>query len=179
MLVVQLAGYGMPPTAPGESGWAGLREAQREYTSGDPHSALVVTLDIGDRYDIHPPNKQELGRRLARAARHTVYGDSLSASGPVPESVVRSSDSVRVRFGGADGALLAYGADTALGFELCGAAPGSCRYVAGEIQGRDVVLHSPLSATARRLRYGWADNPVINLFDSAGLPVGPFEIPVP
>ena len=179
MLVVQLAGYGMPPTAPGESGWAGLREAQRQYATEDPRAALVVTLDIGDRYDIHPANKQELGRRLARAARHTVYGESLSASGPVPESVVRSGDSVRVRFGEADGALLFYGAETALGFELCGAVPGSCRYVAGEIQGRDVVLHSPLSATATRLRYGWADNPVINLFDSAGLPVGPFEIPVP
>jgi sialate O-acetylesterase len=84
-----------------------------------------------------------------------------------------------VRFREADGALLVYGAETALGFELCGAAPGSCRYVAGEIQGQDVVLRSPLSATATRLRYGWADNPVINLFDSAGLPVGPFEIPVP
>lgn len=179
MLVVQLAGYGMPPTAPGESGWASLREAQRQYAAEDPHSVLVVALDIGDRYDIHPANKQELGRRLARAARHTVYGESLSASGAVPESVVRSGDSVRVRFGLADRALLAYGAETTLGFELCGAAPGSCRYVAGEIQGLDVVLRSPLSASATRVRYGWADNPLINLFDSAGLPAGPFEIPVP
>lgn len=179
MLVVQLAGYGMPSTAPGESGWASLREAQRQYATEDPHSALVVTLDIGDRYDIHPPNKQELGRRLARAARQLVYGEPLSASGPVPASVVRSGDSVRVHFDGGGESLLVYGAETALGFELCTDAPGSCRYVAGEMQGRDVMLRSPSSPTATRVRYGWADNPVINLFESAGLPAGPFEMPVP
>lgn len=179
MLVVQLAGYGMPPTAPGESGWAGLREAQRQYADEDPRAALVVAVDIGDRYDIHPPNKQELGRRLARAARHLVYGDQISASGPVPVSVARSSDSVRVRFGDVSKSLVAYGAQSALGFEVCGAVPDSCRYVAGEIQGHDIVLRSHLSGTATRVRYGWADNPVMNLFDSEGLPAGPFEIPVP
>lgn len=176
MLVVQLAGYGMPPTIPRESGWANLREAQRQYAEEDPRTALVVALDIGDRYDIHPPNKQELGRRLARAARHLVYGEQISASGPVPVSVARSDDSVRLRFGDVRKSLLAYGAETAVGFELCGATPGTCRYVAGEIQGHEVVLRSHSSATATRVRYGWADNPVINLFDSAGLPAGPFEM---
>ena len=128
LLVVQLAGYGMPKTAPAESGWASLREAQRRLAAEDPHTALAVTIDIGDRYDIHPPNKQELGRRLARAARHVVYGEKLPPSGSGAASAQRDGDSVVVRFGDVSGELVAYGADGPVGFELCGAAPGTCRY---------------------------------------------------
>ncbi|HYM85402.1 MAG TPA: sialate O-acetylesterase, partial [Pseudoxanthomonas sp.] len=179
LLVVQLAGYGMPPITTGESGWATLRDAQRRLAKEDPHTALVVALDIGDRYDIHPPNKQELGRRLARAARHLVYAEKLPASGPVPVSVRRDGALVAVRFGEASEHLVAYGADGPVGFELCGAALGSCRYASGEVRGQEVVLRASLAVPATRVRYGWADNPVVTLFDSAGLPVGPFEIDIP
>jgi sialate O-acetylesterase len=178
VLLVQLAGYGTPPTSPGESGWAGVREAQRRQANADPHAALVVALDIGDRYDIHPPNKQELGRRLARAARHLVYGEALPASGPVPIAAKHEGDAVVVHFGDVDGSLVAYGADGPVGFELCGDAAGSCRYATGEIRGHEITLQSAASRSATRVRYGWADNPVVNLFDHAGLPAGPFEIPV-
>ncbi len=179
LLVVQLAGYGMPKTAPAESGSAGLRDAQRRFAEEDAHTALAVTLDIGDRYDIHPPNKQELGRRLARAARHLVYGEKLPPSGPVPASVRRDGESVVVRFSDVGDALVAYGADGPVGFELCGATPGSCRYASGEIRGQDVVLRASLTVPATRVRYGWADSPVVTLFDRAGLPAGPFEIDIP
>ncbi|MBC7989207.1 MAG: 9-O-acetylesterase, partial [Luteimonas sp.] len=179
LLVVQLAGYGMPQTAPAESGSASLRDAQRRFAEEDAHTALAVTLDIGDRYDIHPPNKQELGRRLARAARHLVYGAKLPPSGPVPVSVRRDRESVVVRFGDISEALVAYGADGPVGFELCGATSGSCRYASGEIRGQDVVLRASLAVPATRVRYGWADSPVVTLFDHAGLPAGPFEIDIP
>ena len=178
-LVVQLAAYGTPQTAPTESGWAALREAQQRLVEEDAHAALAVTLDIGDRYDIHPPNKQELGRRLARAARHLVYGEKLSPSGPVPVSVRRDGASLIVRFGDVDEALVAYGAEGPVGFELCGATSGSCHYASGEIRGQEVVLRAPLEVQATRVRYGWADNPVITLFDRAGMPAGPFEIEIP
>ena len=82
-LVVQLANYGPVATQPGESGWAGVRAAQRAAVAQDTHAGLAVTIDIGDPYDIHPTNKQEVGRRLARAARHVVYGESLAPSGSV------------------------------------------------------------------------------------------------
>jgi sialate O-acetylesterase len=179
ILVVQLAGYGMPPTAPGESGWASLREAQRQVAEEDPHTALAIALDIGDRYDIHPANKQEVGRRLARAARQLIYQQGLSASGPVPVFATRQGDAIVVRFGDVSEALVAYGAEGPIGFELCGDAVGSCHYASGQIDGLQVVLRSAFSGKATRVRYGWADNPVINLFDRAGLPAGPFEIAIP
>ena len=67
-LIVQLANYGQPPTAPAESGWAEVREAQRLAVANDAHAGLAIAINIGERYDIHPSNKQEVGRRLARAA---------------------------------------------------------------------------------------------------------------
>jgi hypothetical protein len=177
LLVVQLSGYGMPPTAPAESGWASLREAQRRFAEEDPHTALAISLDIGDRFDIHPPNKQELGRRLARAARQQVYGGKAVSSGPVPLSARREGQSVIVQFGDVADALVAYGADGPIGFELCGTTQSSCRYARAEIRGKDeVVLRATLDAPATRVRYGWADSPVVTLFDRARLPAGPFEI---
>ena len=179
LLIAQLAGYGMPNTQPAESGSAELREAQRKAAAEDPHTGLAVTIDIGDRYDIHPPNKQELGRRLARAARHLVYGEKLPPSGPVPLSARHVEDSVVVAFGDVSGGLVAYGAYAPVGFELCGAEPGSCRYADAEIRGREVILRTPSARSATRVRYGWADSPVVTLFDGAGLPAGPFEIQIP
>ena len=179
MLIVQLAGYGKPNTVPSESGSASLREAQRLAAMEDPNTGLAVTIDIGDRYDIHPPNKQELGRRLARAARHVVYGEKLPASGPVPLLAKRDGESVVVSFGNVSGKLVAYGADGPVGFELCAAAPGFCRYASAEIRGHEVILRAPLATPATRVRYGWADSPVVTLFDGADLPAGPFEIQIP
>ena len=179
LLIVQLAAYGMPKTQPAESGWAELREAQRLAAAEDPHTGLAVTIDIGDRYDIHPPNKQEVGRRLARAARHVIYGGQLPAAGPVPSSARRDGDAVVVAFGDVTGELVAFGADGPIGFELCTAQPGSCQYADAEIHGNTVFLHAPSAASATRVRHCWADGPVCTLFDGAGLPAGPFEIAIP
>ena len=179
LLIVQLAGYGKPNTAPSESGSASLREAQRLAAMEDANTGLAITIDIGDRYDIHPPNKQEVGRRLARAARQVVYGEKLPASGPVPRSAKRQGETIVVSFGDVSNKLVAYGADGPIGFELCGAAPGSCRYARAEIRGHEVILRAPLATPATRVRYGWADSPVVTLFDGADLPAGPFEIQVP
>ena len=179
LLVVQLANYGDAPTRPVESDWASLREAQRAVADEDPRTGLVVTIDIGDRYDIHPTNKQELGRRLARAARHVVYGEALAPSGAVPSTVSRSGDSVVVAFADVSDGLRAYGADGPIGFELCGPDPGSCRYAQATIRLDRVSLTAPGAHAATRVRYCWADSPVCTLFDGAGLPAGPFERAIP
>jgi len=184
-LIVQLAGFGMPPTHTGESDWAALREAQRRVAAEDPRSGLAVAVDIGDRYDIHPGNKQELGRRLARAARHVVYGDSVSASGPVPSATRRDGASVVVDFADVEGGLLAYGTDGPVGFQLCGDDAGSCRYSVARGVGNSVFLDGADDAStasgdaATRVRYCWADNPVCTLYDASGLPAGPFEAVLP
>ncbi|MCW4455217.1 beta galactosidase jelly roll domain-containing protein [Flavobacterium sp. MXW15] len=179
LLVVQLANHGPAPTRPLESEWAQLREAQRQVAAEDPRSGLAVAIDIGDRYDIHPANKQELGRRLALAARHVVYGEALPASGPVPLSARREGEAIAVRFGDASDGLFAYGADGPVGFELCGDAAGSCRYASARIRGDEVLLRADTAGPATRVRYGWADSPVVTLYDGAGLPAGPFEMAIP
>lgn len=178
-LIVQLANYGPAPTAPGESGWADLRAAQQRFARADQHAGLAVTIDLGDRYDIHPPNKQELGRRLARAARHEVYGaTTLPPTGPVPVAAeVALGGDVLVRFAQVTEGLRALGAPGPIGFELCTDAPGSCRWARARIVAADAVrLRVRLEGPPTRVRHAWADSPIVTLFDAAGLPAGPFEL---
>lgn len=178
LLIVQLAGYGAPPTQPVESGWAALRDQQRRVADEDPHSGLAVAVDIGERTDIHPANKQELGRRLARAARHVVYGQALAPSGPVAASAMREAGAVALLFDQVEQGLVAYSATRPIGFEVCGATAGSCHYADARIEGARVLLAVPAGIDATRVRYCWADSPVCTLYDGNGLPAGPFEIPV-
>jgi sialate O-acetylesterase len=177
-LIVQLANYGKAPTAPGESEWAELREAQRLAVNADKHAGLAITIDIGDRYDIHPANKQELGRRLARAARKVVYGESIAPSGPAIAGARLQGETVTLTFKDVAGELVTYSSDQPIGFELCGEKPGSCRYAAATIQGDRVTLNAAGSPIPTRVRYCWADSPVCTLFDRDNLPAGPFEISI-
>ncbi|WP_101925082.1 MULTISPECIES: sialate O-acetylesterase [Luteimonas] len=176
-LVVQLANYGTPASAPGDSDWAALRDAQRAVAT-DPHSALAVTIDIGDRYDIHPANKQVLGKRLARAARQAVYGERIAPSGPVPQQARREGDDVVVTFADVEGGLFVHGAAGPVGFELCGAGGDGCRFVDARVEGNRVRLRADAGPTPVRVRYAWADAPLVNLFDAADQPAGPFDIEI-
>ncbi len=177
LLIVQLAGYGQPPVGPVESAWAEVREAQRRVAAEDPKSGLAVAIDIGDAYDIHPPNKQELGRRLARLARHVVQGEAgVVPSGPTARSATRTSSEVRVHFDDVSGALVTTGAQRPIGFELCVADGAPCTYADADLDGHDVVLRGPTAQTSARVRYCWADGPVCTLRDRSGAPAGPFEL---
>jgi sialate O-acetylesterase len=180
LLIVQLSSYGPAPTHPAESGWAGVREAERLVAAEDPHTALAVSVDIGERYDIHPANKQELGRRLARAARHVVYGESLPPSGPLPVAATRQGDAVAVSFRDVTGKLVAYSSNHPIGFELCGARPDSCSYANAALRDGKVLLHldTPATGPVTRVRYCWADSPFCTLYDEAGLPAVPFQLDV-
>jgi sialate O-acetylesterase len=177
-LIVQLANYGAPPTSPAESGWARLREAQRLAVAKDAHAGLAIAIDIGERYDIHPANKQDVGRRLARAARRVVYGEAIAPSGPVPLQAWQERDSVVVTFGDVQQRLIAYGARGPIGFELCGGEPLSCQYADADLRDDRVTLRAPGVAVATRVRYCWADSPVCTLYDESRLPAGPFEIAI-
>jgi sialate O-acetylesterase len=173
-VVVQLAGYGSPAATPVDSHAALLREAQRRTVVADRQAALVVTTDIGERTDIHPANKQEVARRAARAARHLVYGEQISPSGPQPRLVTRRGNEVVVQWRDVDGTLVTYSAARPIGFELCAGAPPVCRYADGQIRGGEVVLDAA-GIVADRVRFCWADSPVCNLYDSSGQPAVPFE----
>lgn len=177
-LVVQLPNYGPQPVAPGESGWATVREAERQAVAHDGRAGLAVTIDVGDAHNLHPSNKQDVGRRLARAARPVIYGENIPPSGPVPRAATRAADLISVDFSDIDSGLVAYSHDTPIGFELCGAAVGSCRYAEARIRNSQVLLTVPAGTRPSRVRYCWADSPVCTLFDRSGLPAGPFELPI-
>jgi sialate O-acetylesterase len=178
MLVVQLPQFGAPVPAPAASGWASLREAQRRAVLKDPHAGLAVTIDVGDRHELHPTNKQAVGARLARAARHVVYGEAISPSGPAAAGATRGPDGVVVTFADVDGALVTYSARQPIGFEVCGETQETCRFASARLDGSRVVLAAPDSAPVTRVRYCWGDAPLCNLYDKADLPAGPFEIQV-
>lgn len=185
ILVVQLADFGPRATAPVNSYWAALRESQRQVVNADPLAGLVVAIDIGDRFDIHPTNKLEVGRRLALEANR--LDEVALSSGPTrsfrhqslspqPLEVSRSEgsavQSVLVRYPEGSG-LVAYGSNRPIGFELC-SADNDCRFVDALLSGNDVVLDR-IRPDDARVRFCWADSPVCNLYGAGGLPAVPFE----
>ncbi|MBV8686544.1 MAG: 9-O-acetylesterase [Alphaproteobacteria bacterium] len=176
-LIVGLANYGAEQTAPRASGWAELREQQRRAAARDPRAALVVAMDLGERLDIHPANKPELGRRLARAARALAYGASEPV-GPEIADASRAQGGVVLRFRGVTGGLATWSGNRALAFELCAETQQSCRFAEAVAEGATVRIAGD-GRPFTRVRYAWADTPVTNLYDAAPLPVGPFEVAVP
>ncbi|QJD99543.1 glycoside hydrolase family 2 [Massilia forsythiae] len=175
-LVVQLTSFGAPAKAPGPSAWAELREAQAAAVREDRHAALAVTLDVGDRTDIHPTQKTIVGERLARAARALAYGDATAPGGPEALSARRSGADIVVAFRNVHGALATYSSDKALGFETC--AGSVCRYADAGVAGERVVLKGANTAGVTSVRYAWADAPIVNLFDGDDLPAAPFQLSV-
>ncbi|HEX8623117.1 MAG TPA: sialate O-acetylesterase [Allosphingosinicella sp.] len=176
-LIVSLANFGAPAAVPAASGWAEIRESQRRAVAKDGRAALAIAMDLGDRLDIHPANKQEVGRRLARAAKALAYGASLPPSGPQIAAARREGDRIVLTFTGVTGRLRTWSGADALGFELCAAAQESCRYARASADGATVRIGDD-GRPATRVRYAWADAPVVNLYDEAPLPAGPFEVPI-
>nr|WP_167954443.1 sialate O-acetylesterase [Sphingomonas jejuensis] len=174
--VAQLSAYGTPPATPSDSGWGIVRDAQRRVAAEDAHGGLAVTHDIGDFTDIHPGEKYQVGLRLARAMTAAMAG-AASRAGPAIASAFAEGDGVRLRFEGVDGALHPRSAAVAIGFELCGAEAGSCRWASGRVQGSDVFLPGD-GRPVTHVRYAFGDAPSTNLSDDALLPVGTFDVPV-
>jgi sialate O-acetylesterase len=174
-LIVQLPNFGTAVTGPAESSWANLREAQRSAVAADRSAALTVSIDIGDRFDIHPTQKQELGRRLSLNARRLIYGENIVASGPVPLSVTVAKAHVVIAF--ANTPLMVDGGRRPASFQICDAKT-RCEYADASIKKERVVLDVPKGLKPVRVRFCWADSPVCNLYNPDGLPAVPFEMPV-
>ena len=172
-LIVGLAGFGQPTAAPTASYWATLIDDQRKAAEADQHAALVPAIDIGERGDIHPPNKQEVGRRLALAAEVVAYDNQKGALAPKVLGVSRIGKDVVVQF---DKPVESRGG-MPVGFELCGDAVVSCRYATGRTQGTSVVLAGDGRPVAH-VRHAWSDYPIVNVYGSEMLPVPPFELPI-
>lgn len=172
-LIVGLAGFGQPPTEPTASYWATLIDDQRKAAEADQHAALVPAIDIGERHDIHPPNKQEVGRRLALAAEMVAYGNPKSALAPKVLGVSRIGKEVVIGF---DQPVESRGG-MPVGFELCGDTVASCRYATARVQGSSVVLADD-GRPATHARHAWSDYPIVNVYGPEMLPVPPFELPI-
>ena len=177
-LIVQLPNFGTPNTSPVTSGWAEVREAQRRSVARDPLAALAVTIDLGLDNELHPPNKQGVGERLARAARSLIYHEKITPSGPFPGIAKRQSGVITVPFSGAEGRLHTRDGAMPNMFELCGVEQASCTSVPATLVGDKVVLMTRYAADTTRVRYCWGDAPHCNLYDHAGLPAAPFEIAI-
>jgi sialate O-acetylesterase len=174
-VIVQLPNFGPRPVRPVESEIADIREAQRRALVGDTHADYIVTIDLGDPANIHPTNKQEVGRRLSDTVGRMLYGEDTPI-GPRPASATMSERGVVVRFAGVSGALASY-SGAPIAFESCSATKG-CDYVVATITSRDAVRLDTGAERPQRIRYCWGDSPVCNLSDASGLPASPFGIPV-
>ena len=169
---VQLANYMEEKPEPQHSNWPLLREAQLQTLRLD-NTGMAVTIDIGDAQDIHPRNKQDVGKRLALNALAKTYGKQIIYSGPIFDSYQLEGDKIRIRFQHADG-LKAKTDNKLTGFAIAG--PDHKFYWADAvIEGKDVVVSSSNVSFPVAVRYAWADNPVCNLYNSADLPASPFR----
>jgi sialate O-acetylesterase len=169
---VQLAAFLATADEPGESAWAELREAQ-SMALALPQTGMAVAIDIGDAKDIHPKNKQDVGNRLARLALARTYGADVADSGPLYQSMTRQGSRIRLDFEHTRGGLEARGG-ALKGFAIAGA-DRVFRWAEARIEGNAVVVWSDEIPDPVAIRYGWADNPICNLTNAAGLPASPFR----
>lgn len=172
-LFVQLANYMEPQEQPvQETPWPLLREAQTHALTL-PHTGMAVTIDIGAADDIHPRNKQDVGTRLARTALHHTYEQDAVPSGPLFRHMEREGSTLRLYFDHVAGGLDARGGPLE-GFAIAGA---DRRFVWADAQIEDstVVVSSPAIERPVAVRYGWANNPSVNLYNAAGRPASPFR----
>lgn len=172
-LAVQLAPFQAIKPDPQESSWAELREAQLLATTVLASVGMAVITDVGDPKDIHPKKKQPVGARLALAARAIAYGEKIEYSGPLYRSMDTKDGKIILHFNHLGKGLEARDGELK-GFAICGE---DRKYIwaKAEIVGNTIVVSSPEVAKPVAVRYGWADCPVVNLWNKDGLPASPFR----
>lgn len=178
-LFVQLANFQKAESEPVESTWAELREAQSMTLKNSPNTGMAVIIDIGDADDIHPKNKQDVGKRLAMAALKQVYGKEVYTS-PQFESMKIDKNVVRLKFNETGKGLVVndnYG--YVKGFAIAGT-DKKFYWAKAHISANDTVeLICDKVPAPVAVRYGWANNPDdVNLYNSEGMPVDPFRTDV-
>ena len=172
-LCVQLAPFKSIQAQPGESDWAELREAQLLATRVLPKVGMAVITDVGEEKDIHPRKKVPVGARLALAARGIAYGEKIEFSGPLYKSLKIDGGKAVLSFAHVGKGLEARDGELK-GFAICGE-DRKWVWAKAEIQGNTVVASSPEVSKPVAVRYGWADYPVVNLWNKDGLPATPFR----
>jgi sialate O-acetylesterase len=170
-LFVQISSFESP-----QENWGLIRDSQRRSLQV-ANTGMAVTLDIGQRDNVHPPDKQTVGARLALVARALAYGEpTLAFSGPLYRQTTRESGSLRIWFDHAEG-LHSSGA-ALLGFEVAGA-DGHFVPATASVQGTSVVVSAPEVAEPAQVRYAWQSFTDANLYNGLPLPASTFVAEVP
>jgi len=174
-LYVQLANFMEVKDRPCESNWAELREAQLK-TLSVPNTAMAVITDTGEWNDVHPLNKEDVGKRLALAARKVAYGDEeVVYSGPIYKSMKIDGNKIILTFTNIGGGLVAKGGGELKHFAIAGA-DKKFIWAKAKIEGDKVIVWNDDITNPVAVRYGWADNPEgANLYNKEGLPASPFR----
>ncbi len=185
--VVQLAPYGADQGTPGAGdGSCGVRESQRLVCGEIPKTGLVVTLDIGNPKDIHPKNKYDVGKRLARWALNRDYGrKDVLVSGPLYKSQKIDGGRIILNFDYVGSGLMV-GKKVGITATEKIDAPLECFAIAGEdrkfvraeakIVGNTVFVSSPEVPSPKYVRYAYSASPTGNLlYNQEGLPAAPFK----
>jgi sialate O-acetylesterase len=174
--IVQLANYKAVESEPGESDWAELREAQSKVARNTPGTGLAVAIDTGEADNIHPRLKKPVGERLALWAITQVYDhNEIPGGSPIAVEHWLEGDAICIRFTETGSGLRARDNSPLSSFQIAGA-DRLWRWADAEIIAPDVVrvrslpIKSPVA-----VRYGWQNNPVCTLENSAGLPASPFQ----
>jgi sialate O-acetylesterase len=172
-LYVQLANYSPTGIEPEISNWALLREAQMK-TLKVQNTAMVVIHDIGEKGDLHPANKQDVGKRLALAAEKVAYHENIVYSGPIYQSIKIKENKAYVSFNHIGSGLMSKGEDLK---QFSISADGKNFVTAkAKIIGKQVVVWSENISKPLAVRYAWADDPEgANLYNKEGLPASSFK----
>jgi sialate O-acetylesterase len=172
-LEVQLAPFRDIKDQPGESDWAELREAQSLATKTLPKVGMAVITDVGEEKDIHPKKKEPVGGRLALAARKIAYSERVVYSGPSYKRLKIEGNKAVVYFANVGSGLEARGGELK-GFAICGE-DKKWVWAKAEIVKDRVIVSNAEVAKPVAVRFGWADYPVVNLWNKEGLPASPFR----
>jgi sialate O-acetylesterase len=175
VVVVQLPGYGALPEKAGPSGWSDVREAERRVALDDARTGLAVTIDAGDRTDIHPPNKQLVAERVTDVF-NVLDGQATGfADGIAPSRATRRQGTVIMEMP-TDG-LKMIGSDRPIAFQVCDAS-GSCDWAEASLKGTTIQIDIPADIKPAEVRYCWGDAPMCNLVSNTDVPVAPFSLAV-
>src|SRR5579884_626874 len=172
-LFVQLAPFMKIETEPQESAWAELREAQFLTSLHCKNTGMAVITDVGDPKDIHPKKKEPVGDRLALAARAIAYGEKIEYSGPVYDKMEVKDGKAVLHFKHVGKGLEAKDGPLQ-GFTIAGS-DRKFYNAKAEIQGDTVLVWCAKVPQPAAVRYGWANCPVVNLWNKDGLPASPFR----
>lgn len=181
---VQLANFQQPSNDPAGGGWGPVREGQRRALA-EPKTGMAVIIDIGEAGDIHPKNKQDVGKRLALWALANDYGKNVVYSGPLYKNHQVTGDKVTIEFDHVGGGLMIGKkqgleptqevADGKLNRFSIRDKDGKWHWAEAAIEGNTVVVSSPEVKEPTAVRYGYESNPVdANLYNKEGLPASPF-----